>query len=50
VIGCIAPVRDFFSPAASGPLRFVGSFTRNLGSAGIPLSTVLLGASLCMPT
>ena len=45
-LGCIAPLRDVLSPAAGGALRFVGSFSRSIGEAGIPISTIILGASL----
>ena len=46
VVGMIAPLRQLLSPSEGGALRFVGSFATNLGSAGIPLSTLILGASL----
>ena len=46
VVGCIAPLRDFLSERAGGPLRFVGSFSYNFGRAAVPLSTMILGASL----
>ncbi|CAJ1372904.1 unnamed protein product [Effrenium voratum] len=46
VVGCIAPVRDLLSERAGGVLRFVESFTYKLGSAGIQVSTLVLGGSL----
>ncbi|CAE6934022.1 PILS5 [Symbiodinium sp. CCMP2456] len=45
-VGCAAPLRDFLSDRAEGPLRFVGSFASNFGPAGVPLSTMILGGSL----
>lgn len=47
-VGCAAPLRDFLSDRAEGPLRFVGSFASNFGRAGVPLSTMILGGSLYM--
>ncbi|CAE7458028.1 PILS5 [Symbiodinium sp. CCMP2592] len=47
-VGCVAPLRDFLSDRAEGPLRFVGSFASNFGPAGVPLSTMILGGSLYM--
>jgi len=47
-VGCVAPLRDFLSDRADGPLRFVGSFASNFGPAGVPLSTMILGGSLYM--
>ena len=46
VVGCITPLRDFLSPQTDGAFRFVGSFSQNLGRAGVPLSTLILGGSL----
>lgn len=46
LVGCLAPVRDFLSERAQGPLRFVGSYSYNLGQSAVPLSTMILGGSL----
>jgi predicted permease len=46
IVGCIGPLREFIGEA--GPLRFIGAFSYSLGSAGISLSTMVLGGSLAM--
>ena len=48
LLGCVAPARDFLSERAAGPLRFIGSYSYNLGRAAVPLSTMILGGSLYM--
>ncbi|CAJ1372908.1 unnamed protein product [Effrenium voratum] len=46
LVGCIAPLRDLLSDQAGGALRFVGSFSYQMGSAGVRISTLVLGGSL----